>query len=129
MFEVSEKTTISTFDKVTYVVPELPSECETIIAKDCSRSNLFTILMKQKWDTKTLTILLPDTEIKIEPRSRYTSEVHTASSDLKLHNNIMDKNCSMLILVLSISVVSQQQYFTVTKFMFIINWSDDLILN
>jgi hypothetical protein len=59
------KDKVKTFDGLEYELMDLP-DCEVLLAKDCSRSQLFTILMsKRQRDGKALRILMPNSQIDV----------------------------------------------------------------
>ena len=65
---------VVTFDKVKYSLPELDSDCEVILTKDCStKHGVFTILAKptEIKDKKLIKLLIPKHKVEIIPE-RYT---------------------------------------------------------
>jgi len=59
---------VRTFDNVTYQIPESP--CQYLLAKDCSANERFAVFVQQlepEVGTKTLTVVVSGTEIKLLP--------------------------------------------------------------
>jgi hypothetical protein len=99
-----QKDKVQTFDKVIYQLPEdLPTDCETVVAKDCSRSNLWTVLMKKEWQDKLISVLLPDTEIKVVPQS-YSPKLVINDEELSLRDDETKE------IVLDIKTKDSQEY-------------------
>jgi hypothetical protein len=67
-----QKDEVMTFDKRRYSLPEVQYECESLIAKDCSPANLFTLLMSKNNGEKKLRLLVPKHKIELVPSTSWT---------------------------------------------------------
>jgi hypothetical protein len=65
----STETRVQTFDGVSYQLPEMSQDCQILLSK--SYDQLFTILMARPEGRRELTIVLPQTEIKLRGATRW----------------------------------------------------------
>lgn len=75
---------VKTFDDVTYSMPEMPTACETILARDCSSMGLWMVTVTSVTPTmKMVRMLVPRFEFKLMPSSSF--------SDMTLYINGVPK--------------------------------------
>lgn len=60
-----------TYDSVTYPLPELSSDCEVILTKDCSSHDVFTVLatLPREPRDRKIKLLIPSYRIEVMPGS------------------------------------------------------------
>ena len=63
--------TFSTFDQVSFDMPEIADDCEVLLAKDCTSEPLFAVLISKNQESKNLRVLVPNTEIEVSLLSGY----------------------------------------------------------